>query len=132
MVILDKYVLGGHRMNTVLLWEYDMENIDWQKSKTVVAQCVVKLGTPKDFYATFDLKIINNMRKLVFIFLALFAGIGAEAQETLIPINEETVSIKGYDREIERLLVPATAEFGMICLPSFDVESSLTYNKKNG
>ena len=68
------------------------------------------------------------MRKLVFILLALLAGIGAEAQETLIPINEETVSIEEYDREIERLLVPANTEFGMNCIPSFDVESSLTYD----
>lgn len=68
------------------------------------------------------------MKKLVLILLTLLAGIGAEAQETLIPINEETVSIKGYDREIKRLLVPADTEFGMICTPSFDVESSLTYD----
>ena len=33
------------------------------------------------------------MRKLVFILLTLLAGIGAEAQETLIPFNEGTVSI---------------------------------------
>ncbi|MBQ4622835.1 MAG: hypothetical protein IJB28_09320 [Bacteroidaceae bacterium] len=68
------------------------------------------------------------MKKLVFILLILLAGIGAEAQETLIPINEETVSIEEYDREIERLLVPANTEFGMNCIPSFDVESSLTYD----
>lgn len=55
MVILDKYIPGGHRMNTALLWEYDMEDFDWQKSKTVVAQRVVELGTPEDFYAAFDL-----------------------------------------------------------------------------
>lgn len=42
-------------MNTALLWEYDMKDFDWQKSKVVVAQRVVELGTPEDFYAAFDL-----------------------------------------------------------------------------
>lgn len=68
------------------------------------------------------------MIRLVFILLFLLAGVCMRAQETLIPINEETVSIEEYDREIKRLLVPADTEFGMICRPSFEVESSLTYD----
>lgn len=68
------------------------------------------------------------MKRLGFILLFLLTGVSMRAQETLIPINEETVSIEEYDREIERLLVPADTEFGMICRPSFEVESSLTYD----
>ena len=32
-----------------------MNNFDWQSSKTIVAQRVIELGTPEDFYAAFDL-----------------------------------------------------------------------------
>ncbi len=77
------------------------------------------------------------MRKLVFILLALLAGIGAEAQETLIPISKKerkiishSKELKLYDEEIKRLLIPAATEFGMICKPSFEFESSLTYDSE--
>ena len=55
MVILDKYIPGGHRINTALLWEYDMDTFDWQKSKNIVVQRIVEMGTPEDFYAAFDM-----------------------------------------------------------------------------
>ena len=75
------------------------------------------------------------MKKLVFILLALLAGIGAEAQETLIPISKKerkiishSKELKLYDEEIKRLLIPAATEFGMICKPSLSREFSLTYD----
>lgn len=55
MVLLNKYKPGGHKINHSLLWEYDMNNFDWQSSKMIVAQRVIELGTPEDFYAAFDL-----------------------------------------------------------------------------
>lgn len=55
MVLLNEYKFGGHKINHSLLWEYDMEVFDWQNSKTIVAQRVIELGTPEDFYAAFDL-----------------------------------------------------------------------------
>ena len=55
MVILDTYNAGGHRINQSLLWEYDMDTFDWQKSKVLVAQRVVEMGEPEDFFAAFDL-----------------------------------------------------------------------------
>lgn len=55
MVLLNKYKSGGHKINHSLLWEYDMNNFDLQSSKTIVAQRVIELGTPEDFYAAFDL-----------------------------------------------------------------------------
>ncbi len=55
MVILDKYIPGGHKLNTSLLWEYDINTFDWEKTKVVVVQRVIELGCPEDFYAAFDM-----------------------------------------------------------------------------
>lgn len=55
MVILDKYTQNGHSLNPALLWEYDLRNFDWQASRTLVAQRVVELGCPEDYYAAFDI-----------------------------------------------------------------------------
>ncbi|MBQ3610001.1 MAG: hypothetical protein IJA03_08185 [Bacteroidaceae bacterium] len=55
MVILDAYHSGNRLPNNALLWEYDMETFDWQRSKTLVVQRVVEMGEPEDFFAAFDL-----------------------------------------------------------------------------
>lgn len=55
MVIINKYKRGDHSLNSSLLWEYDLRTFDWQASRTLVAQRVVELGTPEDFYAAFDM-----------------------------------------------------------------------------
>ena len=55
MVLLDTYNAGSRKPNHALLWEYDMDTFDWQKSKVLVAQRVVEMGEPEDFFAAFDL-----------------------------------------------------------------------------
>lgn len=55
MVFLDKYKSGNHIINRSLLWEYDIDNFDWDNSKTIVVQRVIELGMPEDYYAAFDL-----------------------------------------------------------------------------
>lgn len=55
MVLLDDYKSGGHNINRALLWEYDVDNFDWQNSKVIVVQRVIEMGEPEDFYAAFDL-----------------------------------------------------------------------------
>ena len=55
MVIFNKYIPGGHCLNPSLLWEYDLNDFDWNKSKNIVVQRVVELGYPEDFYAAFDM-----------------------------------------------------------------------------
>lgn len=55
MVLLDAYNSGNRMPNKALLWEYDMDSFDWQRSKTLVVQRVVELGEPEDFFAAFDL-----------------------------------------------------------------------------
>ena len=53
--IFSNYRPNGHHINPSLLWEYDMSTFDWQRSKALVAQRVVELGWPEDFYGAFDL-----------------------------------------------------------------------------
>ena len=55
MVLLDTYHIGNRKPNSALFWEYDMNDFDWQKSKTIVVQRVVEMGEPEDFFAAFDL-----------------------------------------------------------------------------
>lgn len=55
MILINDYTPGGHKINPALLWEYDMKTFDWDKSKVLVAQRVVELGYPEDFYAAFDM-----------------------------------------------------------------------------
>lgn len=50
MIILDSYTAGNRKPNSALLWEYDMNNFDWQKSKTIVVQRVVEMGWIEDFF----------------------------------------------------------------------------------
>ena len=53
--IFSNYHPNGHHINPSLLWEYDRSTFDWQRSKALVAQRVVELGWPEDFYGAFDL-----------------------------------------------------------------------------
>ena len=55
MVILDNYTQNKHRLNPALLWEYNLQEFDWQSSRTLVVQRVIELGCPEDYYAAFDI-----------------------------------------------------------------------------
>ena len=46
---------GKHRVNQGLLWEYSLENFDWQRYRRVVAERVIAMGRLFDWYAAFDL-----------------------------------------------------------------------------
>lgn len=46
---------GKHKINPGLLWEYRLDNFDWQKNRWIVVERVVSLGRLSDFYAAFDL-----------------------------------------------------------------------------
>lgn len=46
---------GKHRINPGLLWEYRLDNFDWQKYRRVVAERVISMGRLFDWYAAFDL-----------------------------------------------------------------------------
>ena len=66
MILLDTYSAGDRLPNKALLWEYDINTFDWQKSKRLVVQRVIEMGTPEDFFAAFDLYGgINGVREIV-------------------------------------------------------------------
>ena len=44
MVILDAYHSGNRMPNNALLWEYDMDTFDWQRSKILVVHRVVEMS----------------------------------------------------------------------------------------
>lgn len=46
---------GKHHLNPGLLWEYSLEDFDWQKYRRVVAERVISMGRLADWYAAFDL-----------------------------------------------------------------------------
>ena len=69
------------------------------------------------------------MKKLSFILLLSFIGIYMNAQEHLLPVDKKAKETF-YDKEIKRLLIPDDTEFGMISKPSFEFESSLTYDSE--
>lgn len=46
---------GKHQINRGLLWEYRMEDFDWQKYRKVVVERVISMGRLSDWYAAFDL-----------------------------------------------------------------------------
>ncbi len=55
MRIFESYKPGGHTFNKSLLWEYDVEDIDFQKCRRLVVSRVIELGRLEDFYAAFGL-----------------------------------------------------------------------------
>lgn len=89
MVILETYQPGNHKFNNSLLWEYDASSFDWQKSKVLVAQRVVEMGSPEDFFAAFDLyggiegfreivKLIPSLNDLDIHFVCTFFNLKKE------------------------------------------------------
>ena len=57
---------GRHLMNQGLLWEYRMENFDWQKYRKTVMERVISMGRRSDWYAAFDLYGgIRGVRKII-------------------------------------------------------------------
>ena len=68
---------------------------------------------------------------LTAIIALLLSAFSAQAQDSLIPVKKAKANKQGfYDKEISRLLIPTDTEFGMLCIPSFSVESSLAYDPK--
>ena len=46
---------GQHLVNQGLLWDYRMDDFDWQKYRKTVVERVIALGRLSDWYAAFDL-----------------------------------------------------------------------------
>lgn len=48
-----------------LLWEYDLEQFDWQNMRTVVVQRVIERGRMQDFYAVLNLYGLKGVREAI-------------------------------------------------------------------
>lgn len=57
MTILDDYpkYSGKATVSPTLLWEYDLSDFDWWKSRRVVVQRVIERGWLNDFYAILNM-----------------------------------------------------------------------------
>lgn len=57
MTIFDEYKKHGniYSISPTLLWEYDLSNFDWWKSRKIVVQRVLERGWLNDYYAAFHL-----------------------------------------------------------------------------
>lgn len=44
-----------HRINGGLLWEYSLDGFDLQEYRREVAERVISMGLPSDWYVAFDL-----------------------------------------------------------------------------
>ena len=46
-----------------MLWEYELENFDWEAMRTVVLQRVIERGRMDDFYAALNLYGLNGFKE---------------------------------------------------------------------
>jgi hypothetical protein len=53
------------RINPSLLWEYNLENFDYQQMRNVVVQRVVERGWPDDWYAALNMYGIEGMKAAI-------------------------------------------------------------------
>lgn len=57
MRIFNKYKdnKGKFKVNQTLLWDFDLETLNWQKHKATIVKRVIEFGRLSDFFAIFDL-----------------------------------------------------------------------------
>ena len=53
-MIIKKYK-DLYSVSPTLLWEYDLSDFDWWKSRKIVVQRILERGWLKDFYAAFNI-----------------------------------------------------------------------------
>ena len=75
------------------------------------------------------------MKKNIIIMLLLVAATTLYAQDKLVLIDSASIAVRKrsselsfHDQEMQRLLMPKDAEFGVECVPSFEPEWMLTYS----
>ena len=74
------------------------------------------------------------MKTTILFLMALCLNVlGMQAQDCLEPNSQtrnKTLDLSFYDQELQRLLNPDDADWGVLRLPSLMTESSLTYDDK--
>lgn len=51
------------QLRSSLLWEYEIENIDWERMHDIVIQRVIERGRLDDFYALINLYGLNGVKE---------------------------------------------------------------------
>lgn len=81
------------------------------------------------------MKTINDKKKIILSIIFTVAALTATAQDKLIHVADKSMSWRKnkpqttlFDRELARLLMPQGATFGVVCVPSFSSEWTLTYD----
>ncbi len=81
------------------------------------------------------MKTINDIKKIILSIIFTVAALTATAQDKLIHVADKSMSWRKnkpqttlFDRELARLLMPQGATFGVVCVPSFSSEWTLTYD----
>ena len=60
MTIFDDYKkYGACSVSPSLLWEYDLSDFDWWKSRKIVVQRIQERGWLEDYYAGFNLYAVS-------------------------------------------------------------------------
>ena len=70
MTIFDDYIRnkGCCKVSKTLLWDYDLTQFDWQRSRKVVVQRIIERGWLRDYFAAFDLYGgIEGFREINFV-----------------------------------------------------------------
>ena len=75
------------------------------------------------------------MKKNIITMLLLVAATTLYAQDKLVLIDSASIAVRKrsselsfHDQEMQRMLMPKDAEFGVECVPSFEPEWMLTYS----
>jgi hypothetical protein len=94
-------------------------------------------GKTPTFAATkhFTTKSNNDMKKNIITMLLLAAALTLHAQDKLflpdslhVAVRKSAPDLYFHDQEMQRLLMPKDAEFGVESVPSFECEWTLTYS----
>jgi len=90
-----------------LLWEYNMKDFDWQKSRHIVVERVVNVGgvNPKaNMLALFKMYGgYNEVRKIIQNEVVRFSNFGEEYVCDAFHLNRE--DLKSYKRKQERVIL---------------------------
>ncbi len=65
MYFSDYHLHKDARLRMSLLWEYDIENIDWLRMRNIIVQRVIERGRPDDFYAILNKYSLDGVKQTI-------------------------------------------------------------------
>lgn len=100
------------KIRSSLLWDCDMKNFDWNKSRSAVVERVVKLGVMSDFYAAFHL--YGGLDNFIKILRNEVKGLNRQDisfVKAVFHINEDELYSVKKAKERERILGFKSSDF---------------------